>query len=80
MTYTCFTQFGYGGITMIIMGLFWVLIIALVVWFFMRHIKSNSFSGMISNKNPLEIIKERYAKGEINKTKYEEIKKELNKR
>ena len=81
MVYSCVTQYGWGGgLTMIFMGLFWILIIALAIWAIIKFAKKENFSEMISNKNPLEIIKERYAKGEISKTKFEEMKKELSKR
>ena len=50
-----------------------VIIIALIVWAIQRLIKGNAFSG----KSPEELIKERYAKGEITKKQFEEMKKEL---
>ena len=36
--------------------------------------------GEKSEQSPLEILKIRYAKGEINKKEYEEMKKELQER
>ncbi len=58
---------------MIFVILFWIIIIAVVVWL----IKENKLSSIFKQKDALEIIKERYANGEISKTKYEEMKKEL---
>ena len=57
-----------GGIMMI---LFWVLAIIFIVWI-IREI-----SGENSRSNALEILKERYAKGEIDKKEFEEKKKDL---
>ena len=57
-----------GGIMMI---LFWVLVIIFIVWI-IREI-----SGKNSRSNALEILKERYAKGEIDKKEFEEKKKDL---
>jgi len=57
-----------GGIMMI---LFWVLAIIFIVWI-VREI-----SGKTSRSNALEILKERYAKGEIDKKEFEEKKKDL---
>jgi len=64
-----------GGILMII---FAVILIVLIVWLAAR----NGSWGMGSwspgpRRDPLEIAKERYARGEITKEQFEEIKKNL---
>jgi putative membrane protein len=60
---------GFGGIFMI---LFWVLIalgiVALVKWL---------FSAGGSGKSALDILKERYAKGEIDREQYEQMRRDL---
>ena len=58
-----------GGIMMI---LFWAVIIYFIVWL-VRNNKTNE----VGDKKALEILKERYAKGEINKQEFEEKKKDL---
>lgn len=59
-----------GGVMMIA---FWVLLIALIVWI-ARELGGKNFH---SSSNALEILKERYVKGEIDKKEFEEKKKDL---
>ncbi|MHB8103792.1 MAG: SHOCT domain-containing protein [Methanosarcina sp.] len=65
---------GYGG--MFFGLLFWILIIVgaylLIKWF----VEQNKTRGG-EEKSALDIAKERYAKGEITKEEFEEIKKRL---
>ena len=58
------------------MMIFWILVIIIVIWLIIWGLKnSNNFS--IGSGNSLDIIKRRYAKGEITKKQFEEMKKEL---
>ena len=62
--------------------LWWVLVIAFVLWI-LRLLRGgpryhNRFRhGDGYHKDALDILKERYAKGEINKEEFEEKKKDL---
>lgn len=61
----------FGGIMMV---LFWAGLIALVVWGISRFSRQNVPAG---RQTPLEIARERYARGEITRDEFEQIKKDL---
>lgn len=69
--------FGYNPLHAILSLVSWALIIAgvvlLVVWFVRNANKGTSESS----QSPLEILKARYAKGEISKDQFEEMKREV---
>lgn len=61
----------WGGLLTSFVG---VAFIVLVVWAFVHEIGHHN---SITNQTPLDIAKERYAKGEINKDQFMQIKKDL---
>lgn len=69
-----------GGFGMLSMLIFWILLIVgpvlLVVWLMNQ---TNTLSRPAENPTqpPLEILKKRYALGEISKEEFEETKKDL---
>jgi putative membrane protein len=74
---------GYGGYGMGIIGglfmlLFWGLIIVglvLLVRWLWDHTRTAGGQGGL--ESPLEILKRRYAKGEINKEEFDRMKRDL---
>ncbi|MFC2025153.1 SHOCT domain-containing protein [Chloroflexota bacterium] len=61
----------FGGLWMV---LFWGGLIALSIW----GIKKLTDQGDSTPKrNPLDVAKERYAKGEISREEFEQLKKDL---
>jgi putative membrane protein len=60
------------------MVLFWAVIIALVVWGARRLTERGpSGSSTTDKRDPLDIAKERYARGDISKEEFDQIKKDL---
>lgn len=75
--------FGMGGLGLILMLLFWAVIIALAVWLLsslfpkVKNISPPTGQRDEPSQSPLEILKQRYARGEISKTEYEEMRQGL---
>lgn len=66
--YAPFHMWGFGFLPMI---LFWGLVMYGIVLLFRYH------SGPTNKKDILEMLKERYAKGEITREEFETIKKDI---
>ena len=67
----------WGGLMMIF---FWGAIIALVVWAVQamsRRDDGHAQSAATPPRTPLEIAKERYARGEIGRDEFEQLKRDL---
>ena len=56
--------------------IFWVIIIVLVVWMIVNRSNKNRLN-FPQNENALDILRKRYAKGEITKEQFEQMKKDL---
>ena len=62
------------------MGWGWIIGLVLLIFVFWMVTKSNRSNGTIEQSkddSALDILKKRYARGEINKEEYEEKKKDL---
>ncbi len=65
--------FGFGGL---MMGIFWIFVILAGFAFFRWFFENQRGNGNTSGK-AMEILKEKYAKGEITKEEFETKKKDL---
>ena len=67
-----------GPLGMIVSLFFWGLIIYLAVWILQAIFKSKSQDGSAANgSRALDILKERYARGEIGNAEFEQMKTDL---
>jgi len=69
-------MWGMGGLSM---GLGWILIvvvIGVVVWLFVRGPLATG-GGQSERRSALDVLKERYARGEIEREEFEQKKRDL---
>ncbi len=59
------------------MLIFWIALVALIIWGIVKLSQRGGSNSSTPKRDPLDIAKERYAKGEISKEEFEQIKKEL---
>jgi putative membrane protein len=73
-------DWGMGWFGMIFMLLFWGIIIVGLVFLIRWLIQATGDrdrSGVSTGSNAMDILKERYARGEINRDEFESMKKDL---
>lgn len=70
---------GFGMMGGLAMLLFWALVIAGIVWLVQSATRGagQSNTGSRSSESPLDILKRRYAAGEINREQFDEMKRNL---
>lgn len=70
---------GLGGFGFIFMILFWVALIALAVWLVGQLFPSvkKSSDPDTSSRSPQEILKARYARGELSKEEYQDMLQDI---
>jgi putative membrane protein len=67
-------HFGFGGFGMI---LFWIAFVAVILILIRVFVNGTSGRKEYRSKTPLDILKERYAAGEISRDQFEEKKRDL---
>lgn len=74
-----FHDMGWGG--MWFGWIFWLAILAIIIWIGVtvtRNLqKSGSTQDPTQTESPLDILKKRYAKGEISREEFEQMKKDI---
>ncbi len=72
--------FGFTPVWMVLMLVFWLLVIGgivALVWWFVRPGRSTIVEGDRSTQRGLEVLHERYARGEITKEQYDQMKRDI---
>jgi len=68
---------GYGGYGGMFMWLIWIFIGGVIIYFVIDRMKNSQKTDNSSAESPLDILKKRYAKGEITKQEFEKLKNDL---
>jgi putative membrane protein len=66
--------FGFG-----LMWVFWLAVVVVVVWAVVRFLGGSSRGTTGAAESPEDVLKKRYARGEISKEEYEQILQDLRK-
>ena len=77
--------FGFGGFGMLFTLLFWLLIAAVIVWALAQALPRMTErtsprrpeSAQLTQNDALEVLRQRYARGELSKEDYETMRKDL---
>ncbi|UCF61257.1 MAG: SHOCT domain-containing protein [Anaerolineaceae bacterium] len=73
--------FGFGALGLVLMIVFWLVVIGLAVCLlsnlFPRTTDSFKTSKKDLSETPMEILQQRYARGEISRDEYNEMRKDL---
>ena len=62
------------------MGLGWIIgliFLLVIIWVVVKAVNQNTGNDRNRDKSPLDILKERYARGEIDKQEFDQRKKDL---
>lgn len=69
-----FNGMGWG------MGFGWIIgavVLAVIIWLLVRMVNQNNSANSGKDRSALDVLKERYARGEIDKKEFEEKKRDL---
>jgi len=65
---------GYGGM---LMWLILIIVIVAIVYFVLERGKNSGNQNRSNRESPMEVLKKRYAKGEITKEEFDKMKRDI---
>lgn len=68
---------GYGGYGGIFMWFIMIVFVGFIIYFVSSRMNKTDDSPGPTHESPMDILKKRYARGEINKEEFERLKKDL---
>lgn len=68
---------GYGGNGGMFMWLILIIFVGFIIYFVFNRTKKNGDPLDPTRESPMDILKKRYARGEINKEEFERLKREI---
>lgn len=68
---------GYGGYGGVFMWLIWIIIAGAVIYFVFERSRRTGGSKESDRESPAEILKKRYAKGEITREEFDRMMKDI---
>jgi putative membrane protein len=81
MWHMCDWNWGWHGPTSGLMGLLWILLLGIVAALLLRWavplLRRRAAGSAATNDTPLEILRRRYARGEIGSEEFARVRKEL---
>lgn len=77
MGYGYYSGFGFGWIFTLMWWILIIFLISSVIRMFLGGRHHDWYRHQLADKSPLDILKERYAKGEITKKEFDEMKKDI---
>jgi len=70
---------GYGGYGGMLMWLVLIILAGVIIYFVFSQSKKSGNSIDSTRESPMDILKKRYAKGEISKEEFDRLKSEIEK-
>ena len=69
---------GFGWFGILMMVIFWVGVIAVTVWLFSNLFPQNNHKAFTDiSDSPIAILKKRYARGDISKEEFEDMRHDM---
>ena len=76
MDYTAFSTIGFGWVVTLL-GTLWVILLIAAMIALIKFLMGEISDTNHKHRSPLEVVRERYARGDIDKAEYDVLRKDL---